>query len=238
MSQLLVVRHGQARLFEANYDRLSERGHRQARLLGEHWVRRGILFDEVYTGPCTRQMDSAAAIGEVYSGSGVEWPECTRLEEFDEFPAEAILRAALPAMMEKHDCMAELYKQFTEATDPVIRSRVFHRGFEFMTQCWIDGSLELDGIETWPQFCDRVERGLARILEGSRGRRIALFTSAGPIGIMMRRALGTADRRSLDLAWLVWNSSVSEFLFSGERFSLRSFNGVAHIGSEELMTLW
>ena len=55
MSVLTLVRHAQASFFADNYDELSPLGRKQARLLGEFWVRRQIDFDEVYCGPRVRQ---------------------------------------------------------------------------------------------------------------------------------------------------------------------------------------
>ena len=47
MSSLALVRHGQASLFADDYDILSPLGEAQARHLGDHWARRGEVFDEV-----------------------------------------------------------------------------------------------------------------------------------------------------------------------------------------------
>ena len=47
MSLLTLVRHGQASFFQEDYDQLSPLGEQQARLLGEHWVRQGVRFDEI-----------------------------------------------------------------------------------------------------------------------------------------------------------------------------------------------
>ena len=54
MSKLLVIRHGQARLFTDNYDRLSDVGLSQAEALGKHWLERDIRPDDVYSGTLTR----------------------------------------------------------------------------------------------------------------------------------------------------------------------------------------
>ncbi|HVG90825.1 MAG TPA: histidine phosphatase family protein, partial [Alphaproteobacteria bacterium] len=55
---------------------------------------------------------------------------------------------------------------------------------------WADGKLPLEGIEPWPEFSARVQRGLAQLsTNGSRGRQIAIFSSGGPVGVAMQRAL-------------------------------------------------
>ncbi|MBM3814434.1 MAG: hypothetical protein FJW20_22650 [Acidimicrobiia bacterium] len=62
MSILYVIRHGQASFLSENYDRLSELGERQSRLLGEHWLSRGRRFDQVYYGPCERQIRTGGEV--------------------------------------------------------------------------------------------------------------------------------------------------------------------------------
>ena len=43
-------------------------------------------------------------------------------------------------------------------------------------------------------------------------------------------ALGLSDQRTVDVSWSVYNSSVTVFRFGGaNRFSLSSFNSVAHL---------
>jgi len=50
-------------------------------------------------------------------------------------------------------------------------------------------------------------------------------------------ALGSDDDTTLSLAFRVRNSSVSEFMFSGERFSLASFNETPHLSDAALVTV-
>ena len=55
MGYLVLVRHGQARSFEKDGDRLSPLGEEQAETLARYWVRQGVNFDEVYSGALVRQ---------------------------------------------------------------------------------------------------------------------------------------------------------------------------------------
>ena len=45
----------------------------------------------------------------------------------------------------------------------------------------------------------------------------------------MQRSLGLSHRTTLQLAWMVRNAAFSEFLFSGERFTLSRFNAFPHL---------
>ena len=74
MSLLLLIRHGQARAFEADSDRLTERGEAQARKLGAHLVRSGAEFDEIHAGTLVRQRRTAEIVGDAFAESGKSFP--------------------------------------------------------------------------------------------------------------------------------------------------------------------
>ena len=54
MAQFHLIRHGQASFGAANYDKLSQLGHQQARWLGEYYRARGETFDALVTGDLVR----------------------------------------------------------------------------------------------------------------------------------------------------------------------------------------
>src|ERR1700691_6585648 len=61
---LYLVRHGQAAFGTDHYDRLTDTGFAQARLLGGYFARRQIRFDAVLTGTLRRQTETAQGIFE------------------------------------------------------------------------------------------------------------------------------------------------------------------------------
>jgi hypothetical protein len=64
---------------------------------------------------------------------------------------------------------------------------------------------------------------------GTRGERVAIFTSGGPIAVGTQRALHLSSESTLQMTWMSRNASWSEFLYSAERFTLSSFNIHEHI---------
>jgi broad specificity phosphatase PhoE len=237
MSTLVVVRHGQASFFESDYDQLSPLGQRQSTLLGRHWARRAIRFDEVYTGPRRRHLETARLAGEQYADSPIAWPAPQTADEFDEYAAEAVLKQSLPALVERDEAIRELHAAVGAAKDRADTLRQFQRMYEVIIGRWAHGALELPEIEPWGDFCRRVEAGLARIVgrPGSR-RRVAVITSGGPVGVAMQRALGVTPQKTLELAWMVPNAATSEFLYTTDKFTLSRFNSVAHLDDPDLIT--
>jgi hypothetical protein len=49
-------------------------------------------------------------------------------------------------------------------------------------------------------------------------------------------ARGLDEVTTLELSWLVRNTACSEFLFSGDRFSLWSFNTTPHLSDAAMIT--
>jgi broad specificity phosphatase PhoE len=202
MSTLTVVRHGQARPFEKNSDCLSETGEKQASALGEHWSRAGVTFDEVWSGSLQRHRQTAAlALG----GNPKIAPE------FNEYDAEGILRG---------------YPHPSTFPD----NRAFQKAFEAAMEKWIAGDdQENRDCEPFADFHARVLRGLRSIQDGPSNRNLVLFTSGGPIGVLVQTALGAPAQSFADINWRVRNCSISEFVFSRERLSLDSFNSISQL---------
>jgi broad specificity phosphatase PhoE len=230
MSHLLLVRHGQASFLEPDYDKLSPKGEMQGRLLGGYWTEHKVPFDRVYTGPKVRQKETARIVGEAYKKAGLPWPEPVVLPAFDEFQAEAVLEQTLPRLVESDEGVRALHQAFQSATAKEERFRTFQRVFEVVIDRWARGELSTTGIELWPEFCARVQLGLQSLAgNGTTGQRIVVFSSGGPVGVAMQKALDLNTRATLRSAWMVRNCAYNEFLFSADRFTLTSYNACPHL---------
>ncbi|MEZ4364489.1 MAG: phosphoglycerate mutase family protein, partial [Kofleriaceae bacterium] len=106
MADLLLIRHGQARYGEADYDRLSDRGHEQARHVGRELQRR--LPAVVFTGPMRRQVETYAGAREAARLAGVELPEPIVLAELAEYPAFELIQELMPRLVREEARFAEL----------------------------------------------------------------------------------------------------------------------------------
>ncbi len=211
MSTLTVVRHGQARPFDSNPDRLSALGEEQARALGEYWKRLGVTFDEVWSGSLQRQRQTAELACSIAPQISDDW---------NEYDANGILHHFAPAY---------------ELEDAADRNRKFQKIFEPAMQKWL-ATEEHPTVETWGAFRKRVLRALRRLQDGPSNRNVALFTSGGPISVLVQAAIDAAERSFLEVNWRVKNCSLTEFTFSRERLSLDSFNSLPHLERAELRT--
>src|ERR1700732_2172765 len=200
MGTLLLVRHAQASFLEENYDKLSTLGEAQARLLGEYWARRGVTFDRTCVGPCVRQQNTLRLVSDAYTKAGLEFPKPVVLPEFDEYQGEAVLQRSLPGLLESEPRIRDLHTAFQSSTGTAKQRATFQNLFAAVIGQWVRGTIFVQGMETWLEFCSRVNSGLVKFLSaGGHGERVAIFSSGGPIGVAMQRALRLSPESTLQV---------------------------------------
>ncbi len=230
MSTLLLVRHAQASFLEDDYDRLSAHGEQQAIQLGDHWAANGISFGEVVTGPRQRHRRTAELVGQSLKNAGLDWPEPTIAPEWDEHQVDRLLIDHALSLSEQYPNLKPLVDAAQSDGTPQERARRFQRLFEATAQLWLTNAATGPGVETWGTFRDRIRSGLRKIVaRPGSGRRVAVFTSVGAVTVALQHAMGCDDQTALATGWRVWNCSVTEFAFSGDRFTLDRFNALPHL---------
>ena len=242
MAQLWAIRHGQASLFSTDYDVLSERGEEQARQLGAHLSTAGVRFDHVFSGPAKRQKDTASlareAAGQVEGATG--WPEPRVVEGLDEHDAFGMLSRVVPKLGDDPQ-IQPLQAAIGQAKDRRERSRGFQRLFEAVMARWLRGDIDAQDAEPWPDFRARVLGALETVVAApAPAKRIAAFSSVGPLAVLIQRALGTEDLASFQTAWRIRNASITRFEFSGSgglsRLTLDGFNALPHLPNPDTWT--
>ncbi len=236
MSTLWVVRHGQASFFSDDYDQLSPLGEEQSRRLGRYWVAGGQTFNRVFVGPRRRHHETCRLAGEAFREAGLAWPEAEELPGLDEYAAEEVLKQSLPSLVQTDPHLQRLHEQMAAATDRADHLRRFQRIYEHVMGLWVEGRLVLDDVEDWPRFCQRTDAAWSQVLASGGGTRAVAFTSGGPVGVAVGRALEVPQRKTLPVAWMMRNGAYCEFLFSSERFTLSTFNSFPHLDRPELLT--
>jgi broad specificity phosphatase PhoE len=221
VSEIVLLRHGQASFGAEDYDRLSDVGQTQVRLLGEHLAELGMEFDAIYSGAMRRQRDSVRLMLEAMGHS--DPGGFSLLHQFNEFEHLPVLREYLTNMAERGEPEVDIQRLGQDRA-------YFQAVFDAATSAWIAGDLEEPGMESWLQFCQRIEDGLQTLQRGvSRGGRVLVSTSAGAISVALQSVLGTPRQEALRLAWVIRNSSLTRILWDGKRASLEMFNSVAHL---------
>ncbi len=237
MGRVFLVRHAQASFLEPDYDKLSATGEAQARVLGEYWARHKVVFDRVCTGPRVRHRGTEKAVREIYAKRGLNFPSPVVFNEFDEFQGDVVLEKSLPHLCETNSHIRDLDAAVKNANSPPQRRRNFQKLFETVVTMWVSGQLAVDGVESWEAFTARINRGLSQFLAAaSKSETCAIFTSGGPVAVSVQRALHLSPQHTLQVAWMPRNCSYSEFVFSGDRFTLSTFNSFQHLDDPALLT--
>jgi broad specificity phosphatase PhoE len=237
MGTLTLVRHGQARTFEDGGGSLTPIGEEQARALGRYWIGQGELFHEVYSGTLERQHRTAEIVGQCFADAGLAWPQLQMIQDLNEYDGVGIIDKLAPALAERDGSFLELRAAFERNKNSPERNRHFQKMFEALTSVWLAGELEVDGVESWPAFSSRAGAALRRIIsQPGSGRRIAVFTSGGVIGLAVQTALAAPQQMALTINWRVRNCSLTDLIFTRERLSLDSFNTTPHLNEPALRT--
>jgi len=233
MSEILLVRHGQASFGQRNYDALSPTGIRQAAYLAGHCLTAGLQFDALYSGPMERQKDSARHFAAEYIKNGSSIPSLRISEGFSEYDTKAVLAYYLPQLIESDPSFARDREQMFKSLPS------FRRIFETAVIAWVTDP-DCSEIESWQAFCNRVQRSLRQIMaDNGSGKRVVVFTSGGAIASALKHVLATGDELSMRLCWQIVNTSVTRFKYNERGIALASFNSYAHLeclGNPELIT--
>jgi broad specificity phosphatase PhoE len=231
MAQLTVVRHGQASFLSDNYDKLSALGEEQARRLAGYWIEHGVRFDVVAYGPRERQIRTGEIIREIFERRGLGWPEPVSIAEFDEYPAEPVVKTFAPGLAAKYADFAEWAAIYANGGEEAARRRALDLIVRETTRKWMEGEVgDAEQVGTWDEFVSRVRSGVEMLRQRTpKSGRSAVFTSGGPSAVTAGIALDLTPAKVFDLVWMKRNAAVSEYVFSGERFSLSVFNSTPHL---------
>ncbi|EKE43464.1 phosphoglycerate mutase family protein [Oceaniovalibus guishaninsula JLT2003] len=206
MGEIVLVRHGQANSAadnEADYDRLSDLGHRQARWLGEWLAARGERFDAVVSGSLRRHRETAVGMG--HADAAVD----PRLNEMDYFNLGRAL---------------ENVKGI-----PFAGADSFPDHVPLVMQAW--HAAEIQGDESFAAFEMRVTAAV--IEAATEGRRVLAITSGGVIGMVMRHVLHLDPTRLGHVLTPIRNTSIHRLQVRGAQMILTGFNSVPHLEADD-----
>jgi len=224
-----VVRHGQAAFGTEHYDRLTEIGFTQARLLGAYFARRNIRFDAVFTGTLRRQTETAQGIFEGHSELGAPPPQET-FAGLDEYNPEAVMMAFTGNFPAPAPAPAAARR------DPVVVREHF-RVLREALLAWAEDRTQPEGMPAWQAF---QEGAVAAIIEARRrfpDGNVLIVSSGGPIAAIVAGALNAPPATAIELNLRIRNSSLTEFASTPRRHHLVSFNGLPHLDTNSDPTL-
>jgi len=222
-----MIRHGQASFGKENYDKLTETGIKQARLLAQYLFDLGLRFDVLVSGTLQRHLETAREFSRLYEKHRVENPELKTIEEFNEYDPQSVLTAIIPIMMKEEP-------DFSRHVENMLSDKkYFQKVFEKVMIRWVTDQVHFPRLERFEDFALRVECGIETVMKSDGiGKKIAIFSSGGPICIVARKALSLSNSSAIRLNWQIINSSVTRFKCTHDRIMLMSFNEHPHLERE------
>lgn len=216
MSELYLIRHGQASFGSANYDRLSDLGYQQSVWLGEYFRERDIHPDRLLLGSLERHRQTAEGICEglgrtldleIHEGfNELDFHQLTELY--------SLQNPSLPAID------ATDIKQFFGRLRPAMQS-------------WISGELQ-QPPESWQQFCQRVNDALDRARDGGANRQIVLaVSSGGAIATALMQLMGFGGDTMIDINLQARNTGFTHCFFNAKKTYVTGFNAIPHLDQLE-----
>jgi len=211
---LHLVRHGQASFGTDDYDRLSELGTRQSAALGSAWEAGGTIFTDAIAGSMRRHAQTAIAaidasgLGEEDADPGLPGYDVdARWNEYDHI---AIANAHDPAAMTRD-------------------AKAFQASLNEALDAWRAGEGEFH--EPYTAFRERVMAGFAAAAEiaAQKGRRVLVFTSGGPIAMVVSHLITGDDSAFQRLNDVVVNSSVTTVMVGATGPRVLTFNDHGHL---------
>lgn len=222
MAAVYLVRHGQASFGTSDYDRLSETGFDQARLLGRALRARLPRVDGVYAGTMRRHRETAETC---LSELGLT-NEIVALSGFDEFDHEEIIVRHRPEYADLERRMADMDRTGNPR-------RAFQAMFEDAVTDWIVTGDGGEYTETWGEFRGRSVAALKEIIRAQgRSRTALVFTSGGPITAIVQDLLGIPDATAFRINHTLTNCGVTKVIYSERARYLSSVNEHGHFEGE------
>lgn len=222
MSNLYLVRHGQASFGSRDYDQLSPLGVTQSEILGQWLAQSGLRPGKIMHGAMKRQRQTAEACLAAWLGEDKSNMTTTEDNAFDEFDHKEVLLRTNPEFAEP----GWLERFLAERQDG---RKAFQKLFGASVARWVENGHKGEYKESWHEFRTRCVAGLIRAVETAHDADIWIFTSGGPIAAVTQHTLDIPDTKILDINWSIYNGSVSQYSHRSGRIRLKQFNSIAHL---------
>lgn len=224
MSELILVRHGQAGASPEAYDQLSPLGHEQAGRLGRWLHAHGREFAACACGRMRRQRETLAGIASVYAQDGRELPEAEILPGLDEYSFVEVVRA-----------FAAKYPDHPEVSvvrDMVRDKRLWLTLLRTALSAWMAGDLETVS-EGFASFRDRTGAALAQLTARLEQGPVLAVSSGGVMGQVAQHLLGFPDSTLIDVNFSLMNTAICEYRLTRNGLKLISLNTLPHLSAPE-----
>lgn len=213
MTEIYLVRHGQASFGEKVYDNLSKLGLEQGFLLGKYFKKINVNFDKAYVGTLRRQVQTFEQIKKSFNIS----LNCEQSSLLNEYDVKSVLSGFVEGRNLTND---ELYDKKVHFN--LLRNAV---------DAWSEDKITYDVSETWKEFSDRA-RNFLNLIGDINSKSILVVSSGGTISMLLKQILDMPSTQFVNFHFQIYNSSFSKIKLNEFGLSLSLFNSIAHLDNE------
>jgi len=215
MATIYLIRHGQASFGADDYDKLSDLGCRQARVVGEYLRDCQITFDAVYSGDLLRQRETARLA--VASQPG-EVPHHVD-PRFNEIRNDEQLKYLVPEVVKTNPAVQELMARGLSS------SKDYQKVIDAVFNYWVSPQCDEPRIQSWADYSQGARQAMQDLIKSQgAGKTVGIFTSGGTIATIVAQVLGLSGEQTYRFYEPIFNCSVSQLFYSGTKVSLSYFN--------------
>ena len=215
MATIYLFRHGQASFGAEDYDKLSPLGERQASLLGHYLRDSGIVLDVAFSGDLLRQRETAQ-LAIASQPAGIAHHIEPRFNEIDN---DEQLRYLLPELVKSNARLRELIDRGLSS------SKDYQKVIDAVFNHWVSPQCNEPRIQSWADYSGGVRAALAELMQSQgSGKTVGIFTSGGTIATIVAQVLGLSGAQTYQFYEPIFNCSVTQIFYSGDRTSLSYFN--------------
>ena len=220
MATIYLIRHGQASFGAEDYDKLSALGMRQAQVAGEYLRDHGIILDAAYSGELLRQRETAQL---AIASQPSEVPHHID-SRFNEIRNEEHLEYLLPVLVKTRPSLKQLVDRGLSS------SKDYQKVIDAVFNHWVSADCDEPRIQSWSDYSSGVREALKDVMvsQGS-GKTLGIFTSGGTIATIVAHVLGLPGEQTYQFYEPVFNCSITQIFYNGDRTSLSYFNDRSYL---------
>jgi len=214
MSNIYLIRHGQASFSANDYDQLSTLGIQQATLLSQAFEYKGLSPDVIIRGSMLRHQQTAHHSLTKFSDITIDID--SRWNEYDH---QNILGVYNPAFSTPQGIREFL------ANEPQPMKAFKHHFVAAMNQ-WITSDSNPAYSESWLEFNQRIEQALSDVAIKHHGKTVLIYSSGGPISLTACSLSGMKPQHFMTINWSLVNGGITKILnrSGGAKLSLSTLN--------------
>ncbi len=235
MAAIYLIRHGQASFGKADYDQLSDKGSKQAQILGKHWQALSAP-EKIFSGAMLRHAQTVEYFLSAYQQSNLNLTVHTH-SGFNEFNHLDVLGQYKEQWQDPNEINAYIAEQQPDKS--------FQQEFLKALKRWMSGDFDDHYQESWWQFKQRCVAALQDVINQAFNvysvanakkmepcqptKNVFIFTSGGPISVLIQHVLSLNDQQCVLINQQLVNASVTKLLFSDSRLSVDYINNYSHL---------